>query len=94
MIGRRPYKSDERGKQTCDRREAREDIVDALERGRTRLALRLKLTLEQRERLIDDATADTLDAVLCLMQAGWASSRPGFGLPAEVDPLEGWIVTA
>lgn len=94
LVGRRPYKSDERSKQTRDRREARRDIVEALEQGRTRLALRLKVTATQRERLIDDASADTLDAVLCLMQAGWATSRPGFGLPAEVDPLEGWIVSA
>lgn len=94
LIGRRPYKSDERAKQTSDRLIARKDIVDALEQSRTRLGLSLKLTPAQREQLIDDASADALDAVLCLMQAGWASSRPGFGLPAEVDPLEGWIVTA
>ena len=37
---------------------------------------------------------DSLDAVLCLMQAAWASERPGYGLPADIDPLEGWIVSA
>ena len=73
---------------------ARQDIVDALEHGRTRLGLRLKASPALRERLIDDASGDALDAVLCLMQAGWASLEPGFGLPDEVDPLEGWIVTA
>ena len=35
-----------------------------------------------------------LDAVLCLMQAAWASRQPDHGLPANVDPLEGWIVSA
>ena len=37
---------------------------------------------------------DRLDAVLCLVQAAWASTQPRFGLPADVDPLEGWIVSA
>jgi hypothetical protein len=46
------------------------------------------------ERLVEDAAGDSLDAVLCLMQAAWASQRPGWGLPARIDPLEGWIVSA
>ena len=94
LIGRRSYKSDERRRQTPDRLIARKDIVDALEQGRTRLGLRLKLSHALRARLIDDASGDALDAVLCLMQAGWASVQPAFGLPDAVDPLEGWIVTA
>jgi hypothetical protein len=28
------------------------------------------------------------------MQAAWASLRADHGLPAAVDPLEGWIVSA
>ena len=94
LAGTRSYKSDARAKQTPERLIARKDIVDALEQGRTRLALRLKLTHAQRDALVADATGDRLDAVLCLMQAGWASTRPGFGLPEGVDPLEGWIVSA
>ena len=46
------------------------------------------------ERLQEAIDGDRLDAVLCLMQAAWASQRPGHGLPAGVDPLEGWIVSA
>ncbi len=94
VLGARSYKSDDRARQTPERLIARKDLVEALEQGRTRLALRLKLTHAQRDALIDDASGDRLDAVLCLMQAGWASGQPGFGLPAEVDPLEGWIVSA
>jgi hypothetical protein len=90
LIGARSYKNDD----GAERLIARKDIVDALEQGRTRLGLRLKLTHAQREALVDDASGDRLDAVLCLAQAAWASARPGWGMPAGVDPVEGWIVTA
>jgi hypothetical protein len=73
---------------------ARKDIVEALEQGRSRLGLRLKLSAAQRDTLADDASGDSLDAVLCLFQAGWATRQPGWGLPPAVDPLEGWILTA
>jgi len=94
LLGARSYKSDERARQTPERLIARIDLVDALDRGATRLALRLKLTHAQREALIQDASGDRLDAVLCLMQAAWAGGQPNFGLPAVIDPLEGWIVSA
>jgi hypothetical protein len=94
VLGARSYKSDTKAKQTSERLIARIDLVDALDQGRTRLALRLKLTHAQREALISDASGDRLDAALCLMQAAWASVRPNHGLPAAIDPLEGWIVTA
>ena len=44
--------------------------------------------------LVADASGDRLDAVLCLMQAASALGRPNHGWPAEVDPLEGWILSA
>ena len=94
LLGARSYKSDARAKQTPERQRARVDLIDALAQGRTRLALRLALTPAQRAELIADASGDRLDAVLCLMQAAWASVRPNHGLPAEIDPLEGWIVSA
>jgi hypothetical protein len=60
--------------------------------------LRLKLSHAQRDALADDPSGDTLDAVLCLLQAAWAlrqheAGHPCWGLP-EFDPLEGWIVSA
>ncbi|HWH85120.1 MAG TPA: DUF429 domain-containing protein [Burkholderiaceae bacterium] len=94
LIGTRSYKSDERAKQTPERLIARIDLVDALDQGRGRLGLRLKLTHAQREALIADPSGDRLDAVLCLVQAAWAAARPDHGLPAATDPLEGWIVSA
>ena len=94
LIGNRSYKSDDRAKQTPERLIARKDLIDALEQGRSRLGLRVVLTHAQRDALVDDARGDALDAVLCLMQAAWASLQPGWGLPSDVDPLEGWIVSA
>ncbi|WP_397407468.1 DUF429 domain-containing protein [Polaromonas sp.] len=99
VLGRRSYKSDDRLKQTPDRLIARKDLITALEMGQTRLGLRLKLSHAQRDTLVDDASGDALDAALCLMQAAWAQAQhalgaANYGLPGDVDPLEGWIVTA
>lgn len=96
LIGHRSYKSDEKAKQTPERLIARKDLITALEQGRTRLALRLKLTHAQRDALAEDASGDKLDAVLCLVQAAWAAQHgaPRYGLPEDLDPLEGWIVSA
>jgi hypothetical protein len=96
LIGRRSYKSDEKAKQDADRLIARKDLLTALEQGRTRLGLRLKVTHAQHDALVADASGDSLDAVLCLIQAAWAAQHgaPHYGLPPDLDPLEGWIVSA
>ena len=99
VLGSRSYKSDDKAKQTAERLIARKDLVTALELGQTRLHLRLKLTHAQRDALIGDASGDSLDAVLCLLQAAWgqvqhAKGAPLYGLPENLDPLEGWILTA
>lgn len=94
LIGARSYKADARAKQTPERLIARKDLLEALEQGRTRLGLRLRLTHAQRDRLVADPMADSLDAVLCMMQAAWAARQPRWGLPDAVDPVEGWIASA
>ena len=99
ILGRRSYKSDDKARQTPDRLIARKDLITALEQGNVSLKLRLKLTHAQRDRLVDDASGDALDAVLCLLQAAWAYGRfvegdDRYGLPVNMDSLEGWIVTA
>jgi hypothetical protein len=110
VLGARSYKSDDKAKQTPERLIARKDLVEALEAGefmkpdaagrmrRTALRhkLRLRLTHAQRDALIADASGDTLDAVLCALQAawGWSQGAPRYGLPKSTDPLEGWIVGA
>lgn len=94
LIGSRSYKADEKAKQTPERLIARKDMLEALEQGRTRLGLRLRITHAQRDRLAADPMADSLDAVLCMMQAAWGRDRPNWGKPVDADPLEGWILTA
>ena len=94
LIGQRSYKADDKARQTPERLIARKDIIDALEQGRSQLGLRLRLSAAQREQLADEPSADTLDAVLCLLQAAWASRQPRWSLPAGVDALEGWIISA
>jgi hypothetical protein len=93
-ITRASYKTDERAKQTPQRRAVREQIVGALERGEYRLQIPL-LAGEHRAALIDDASGDLLDAVLCGLLAAWAQQRreQQYGLPL-FDPLEGWIAGA
>jgi hypothetical protein len=99
VLGARSYKSDDRSKQTPQRLIARKDLITALELGQSKLGLRLKLTHAQRDTLIEDASGDSLDAVLCLIQAAWGQMKFNngnvlYGLPADLDPLEGWILSA
>jgi hypothetical protein len=99
VLGARSYKSDDKAKQTAERLIARKDLITALELGQSKLQLRLKLTHAQRDMLIEDGSGDSLDAVLCLMQAAWAQVQRSngnalYGLPIDMDPLEGWILTA
>ena len=98
LIGNTPYKSDDKAKQPPERLIARKQLLQVLELGQTRLGLRLKLTHAQHDTLVDDASGDSLDAVLCMVQAAWAQAQheagdAHYGLP-DCDPLEGWIVTA
>lgn len=93
------YKQDDPKRQTPAQREVRERMTHALLTGAYPWGLRLSATPAQQTRWCEDAKGDVLDAVLCLMQAAWswqqhAQGHPRWGLPAEVDALEGWIVGA
>jgi hypothetical protein len=99
ILKARSYKSDDKAKQTPDRLIARKDLITALEMGQTRLKLRLKLTHAQHDTLVGDASGDSLDAVLCMLQAAWGkgqhdAGKARYGLPKKVDALEGWIITS
>ncbi|MDQ8022155.1 MAG: DUF429 domain-containing protein [Moraxellaceae bacterium] len=95
-ITRQSYKNDSVAKQTSERRLARGSILDALLSGRHPLDLQLETASSLATAMLDDGSGDLLDATLALTQAAWCAQRKdsGWGLPADIDPLEGWIVTA
>ena len=94
VVGRQSYKSDDPRKEGQLRRSARQAITAAIESGW--MGVRVTFEPGLREPCVEDATADTLDAVICALQAAWAWRRrdQGFGLPADMDPLEGWTAGA
>lgn len=85
IVGRESYKSDTPSKQTRARRDARRRIV---------ASLAIKATAALSRRLVDDGSGDTLDAVLCAVQAAGAGRQRKFGLPDAIDPVEGWIISS
>jgi len=85
------YKSDTPAKQTRDRAANRAAILAALECGAAGLDPVLSLSAAWRRRIVGDGAGDLLDAVICALQAAHAAARPRFGLPRDLDPLEGWI---
>ncbi len=92
------YKSDDRKKQTADKEKARLDIVSGLREDlQTAYGFSVSLSRDHVEECIKDATGDTLDAVLCAVQAAWAYSKRNrsYGIPVRNHPViqsEGWIV--
>jgi hypothetical protein len=94
-IARGSYKSDTRSKHTNARAAVRRKIIAALRSGNHRLGVRVRFSSRGLQGEVqDDGSGDLLDAVLCAVQASWASRRPRFGLPRKAAPCEGWIVSA
>ena len=87
------YKSDSLAKQTPERKARREMILDAVSVGKAGLSIRFEANHRWRQRIIADARGDLLDAVLCSLQAGHAALQRNFGLPRNLDTLEGWIAS-
>jgi hypothetical protein len=94
-IGRRSYKNDTLAKQTLQLRDARLEIVQGIRsqgfRGVYGFEVDLPASLETI--CTEDATGDYLDAVLCCLQAAWAwlQLENHYGMPENVDIIEGWI---
>ena len=85
------YKHDNPRKQTAGQRDARRGILHALTSGG--LAARYGVTVAGDDpELVDDPTGDSLDALLCAVQAAWAWRNRGWLFrDPQIDPLEGWI---
>jgi len=95
-IDRRSYKSNERSQQTTDKAAARQAILRGLRSPELLdyYGCALAISKALADALIADPMADSLDALLCAVQAAWAYSQRnnGCGIPSHCDPLEGWIV--
>lgn len=94
LIGSRSYKSDDKAKQTAERLIARKDILQGLVSGQVGVTLYLRPA--QHDAVVADASGDKLDAVLCMVQAAVAhqcreQGDMRYGLPKDMDTLEGWI---
>lgn len=94
LIFRGSYKNDSVAKQTPARRRARKLIVDCLVSTANPFGFRLDGSPSLLASLVRDPTGDCLDATICAMQAAWAWQRrkQNYGLPTNIDPLEGWIL--
>ena len=98
LIARASYKSDDKAKQTPERAAARKQLVSLIEQPLSMLdGLHVLLSKSQRLLLESDASGDSVDAVLCMLVAAWAhrqhlAGHANYGLPAQMDSLEGWIV--
>lgn len=94
LIGRRSYKQDAKALQTTERLAARTALLERLEAGALPGVPALRTNhADLRRQMLDDGKGDCLDAVLCLVAAGWAAGQPHFGRPTDSHPLEGWILT-
>ncbi len=93
LVRKASYKEGNK-EQAEGRRKSRQRIVSALSGDlcRARYGLTVWLAREDQGTLIEEPQADLLDAVLCAIQAAWASGQPGYGVPDDCDSLEGWIV--
>jgi Protein of unknown function (DUF429) len=94
IIGRTSYKSDTRRRQTPQLRAARDLLLAGL-RNRAPKLYGIKIDASDKfcGELCEDPTGDSLDALLCAIQAAWAWQQRtnGYGAPSSLDTLEGWI---
>jgi len=96
-IGRTPYKSDSRAKQTQEHQAARIELLRASQAKAFYHEYQFNIALSQefRQRLVEDVAGDELDAVICAIEAAWSWNQrnENLGIPEDVDPNEGWIVS-
>ncbi len=95
VLGRESYKNDTVSKQTPARRAARARLVSALARGEVH-EHGLEGGCGLLRELVREPGGDALDAALAAIQAAraWRLRMRHYGLPGQVDPIEGWILGA
>lgn len=95
LIGRRSYKRTS-GKRVQPRVDVRRKLVAELlgDGVRERYGVGFDCGHFLSDEMIADEGGDLLDAALAAVPAAWAWKRRdrGWGIPADADPVEGWIV--
>ncbi len=94
LIGRQSYKSDDKARQTPERREARQQLLGQLLQAKQQRRPALQVSSALHQRMLDDGSGDVLDAVLCALQAASVAHLSRYGMPAQTDAVEGWIIGA
>jgi hypothetical protein len=89
------YKNDAPGKRTDSQWRIRARILERVSAPDTPFGIRLRTSPALSRAMLADGRGDFLDAMLCALQAAraWLERDHGYGLPASVDPVEGWIVS-
>jgi hypothetical protein len=94
LIGRQSYKSDDKARQTAERRKARQQMLEQLLQVKQPRRPALQVSSALHQRMLDDGSGDVLDAVLCALQAASVAHLSRYGMPAQTDAVEGWIIGA
>ena len=50
------------------------------------------ISKEMSETVLQDGQGDFLDSVICMVKVSSSILKTNFGLPQNIDPLEGWIL--
>ncbi len=95
LIGRNSYKNDAPNRQTKQQYEQRCAMLDRILGGQIESGYGLRVHASRSlGRLADDPSGDSLDALLCAIQAAWSWTMRdrNYGAPPCIDSLlEGWI---
>lgn len=91
LIGRISYKNDAKQKQTAALLAARLQILQAMTQDAFERDYGLQVGAPVN--LAEDPSGDSLDALLCAVQAAWSWTQRSrnYGAPEGSDMLEGWI---
>ena len=96
LIGAQSYKPSADNESMRALTDARRAVVEGLvaQTLSDEFGVQIVIAKAIREELIEESSGDSLDSVLCALQAAWSWTRRehGWGIPEQVDPLEGWIV--
>lgn len=94
IIGNLPYKNDSKSKQTVTQKLNREKLIEYLlsNKFKKNWGFSIEIDSLQLNQCINDATGDTLDSLICCVQAAWASKVITKIKVTEQQKLEGFIM--